>query len=125
MNGKILLVEDDLDLMRLFNDALTVGGYQVDGFTEPSKAFSHFKDNSHDYDLVISDVRMPQMSGLELVKKINEVNKDVKVLLMSAFEMESDNLKELKLNEFIQKPLHIEQLIKTVKKYLDKSSIDR
>lgn len=125
MNGKILLVEDDLDLMRLFNDALTVGGYQVDGFTEPSKAFSHFKDNSHDYDLVISDVRMPQMSGLELVKKINEVNKNVKVLLMSAFEMESDNLKELKLNEFLQKPLHIEQLIKTVKKYLDKSSIDR
>lgn len=125
MNGRILLVEDDLDLMRLFNDVLTVGGYQVDGFTEPSKAFSHFKDNSHDYDLVISDVRMPQMSGLELVKKINEVNKDVKVLLMSAFEMESDNLKELKLNEFLQKPLHIEQLINTVKKYLDKSSVDR
>jgi two-component SAPR family response regulator len=63
---------------------------------------------------------MPEMSGLELVKKINQVNKDVKVLLMSAFEMESDNLKELKLNEFLQKPLHIEQLINTVKKYLDK-----
>jgi two-component SAPR family response regulator len=65
---------------------------------------------------------MPQMSGLELVKKINQVDKDVKVLLMSAFEMESDNLKELKLNEFLQKPLHIEQLINTVKKYLDKKS---
>jgi two-component SAPR family response regulator len=62
------------------------------------------------------------MSGLELVKKINQVDKDVKVLLMSAFEMESDNLKELKLNEFLQKPLHIEQLINTVKKYLDKKS---
>ena len=122
MKGKILLVEDDLDLMHLFNDALVSGGYQVDGFTEPSKAFSHFKDNSNDYDLVISDVRMPQMSGLELVKKINQVDKDVKVLLMSAFEMESDNLKELKLNEFLQKPLHIEQLINTVKKYLDKKS---
>jgi hypothetical protein len=48
------------------------------------------------------------------------VNKDVRVLLMSAFEMESDNFKELKLNEFLQKPLHIEQLINTVKKYLDK-----
>jgi DNA-binding NtrC family response regulator len=65
---------------------------------------------------------MPQMSGLELVKKINQVDKDVKVLLMSAFEMESDNLKELKLHEFLQKPLHIEQLINTVKKYLDKKS---
>jgi DNA-binding NtrC family response regulator len=122
VTGKILLVEDDLDLMHLFNDALLSGGYQVDGFTEPLKAFSHFKDNPHRYDLVISDVRMPQMSGLELVKKINQVNKDVKVLLMSAFEMEKDSLKELKLNDFLQKPLHIEQLMNTVKKYLDKKS---
>jgi DNA-binding response OmpR family regulator len=120
MTRKILLVEDDLDLMHLFNDALIAGGYQVDGFTEPLVAFSHFKANPHDYNLVISDVRMPQMSGLELVKKINQVNRDVKVLLMSAFEMERDNLKELKLNDFLAKPLHIAQLMNTVKKYLDK-----
>lgn len=118
MNGRILLVEDDLDLMRLFYDALITGGYKVDGFTEPMTAYSQFKNNPDQYDLIITDVRMPQMSGIELIKNINKVNKEVKVLLMSAFEMERGNLKELKLEEFLQKPLHLEQLLKTVKKYV-------
>ena len=118
VNGRILLVEDDPDLMRLFYDALITGGYKVDGFTEPMKAYSQFKNNADQYDLIITDVRMPQMSGIELIKNINKVNKEVKVLLMSAFEMERGNLKELELEEFLQKPLHLEQLLNTVKKYV-------
>ena len=88
------------------------------------KAYSQFKNNADQYDLIITDVRMPQMSGIELIKNINKVNKEVKVLLMSAFEMERGNLKELELEEFLQKPLHLEQLLKTVKKYVHEKWID-
>lgn len=95
-NGRILLVEDDSDLLQLFHDALDSTGFQVDGFIDPLKAYSHFQENSHVYDLVISDVRMSGLSGIQLARKIKAVKKDVKVFLMSAFDMTDDRSSELK-----------------------------
>lgn len=70
INSRILLVEDDSDLLQLFHDALNGAGFQVDGFAEPVKAYSHFRENSDVYDLVISDVRMPGLSGIQLAKRL-------------------------------------------------------
>ena len=118
LGNKILLVEDDADLAELFSQALTRGGYTVDKFTNPVEACSSFEVNPTKYRLVISDVRMPEMTGLQLVKKINEINKDVKVLLMSAFELNSmgSDLKELTIEAFLEKPMHVNQLLSVVEK---------
>ena len=66
-------------------------------------AYSRFQEDPDRYDAVISDVRMERMSGVQLANKLKEVNKDVQIFLMSAFEFNEDHhldLKEIELKEF-------------------------
>ena len=86
-NCRVLLVEDEMDLMQLYQAALNASGIQVDGFTDPLKAYSRFQENSDNYDVIISDIRMPGLSGIQLAQKLKEIKKDVKVFLMSAYDM--------------------------------------
>jgi CheY-like chemotaxis protein len=96
-------------------------------FTDPFKALSHFNlDSTEDYhDKVLSDIRMPVMNGYEFVKKAKEIDKQVNVVLMSAFEIKdakddddnNENNKEflatpqdVKIDAFIQKPFSIKTL---------------
>ncbi len=72
MIARILLIEDDQDLLELFADALNKNGFSVDRFSDPLKAVSVFEQNPDGYDLVLSDIRMPGMTGLELVRKMKE-----------------------------------------------------
>ena len=89
--------------MQLYRDVLSGAGHEVDGFTDSLPAYSRFQENPDRYDAVISDVRMQGMSGVQLAKKLKDVNKDVQIFLMSAFEFNEDHhldLKEIELKEF-------------------------
>jgi two-component system, cell cycle response regulator CpdR len=124
--SRILLVEDETDLMQLYRDALGGAGHEVDGFTDSVDAYSRFQANPDLYDAVISDVRMQGMSGVQLAKKLKEINKDVKIFLMSAFEFNEDHhsdLNEIELKSFLQKPFHMKQLVAMVEKYIGQKSI--
>ena len=117
MKSRILLIEDDEDLLQLFADALVKSGYYVDKFADPLKAFSAFEQNSEGYDLILSDIRMPGITWLDLVRKMKNVNPNINCALMSAFETDSfqEDLGELELSSFMKKPMHIEQLVNAVK----------
>jgi DNA-binding response OmpR family regulator len=83
--SRILLVEDETDLMQLYRDVLSGAGHEVDGFTDSSDAFLRFQKNHPDrYDAIISDVMMQGMSGVQLAKKLKEINKNIQIFLMSA-----------------------------------------
>lgn len=113
----ILVVDDELDIVVIFKQALSRQGYTVFGFTDPLLALEHFKLNSEDYGLVITDVRMPRMSGIELAANIKAVKPDAKVLLMSAFEV-SDlefSMPGIKINDFLRKPIDVRTLVRRVK----------
>lgn len=116
MKSRILLIEDDADLLQLFTDALTDSGYYVDKFTNPLEALSVFEHNPNDYDLVLSDVRMPEINGIRLIKKMKDINENINCVLMSAFDVGSyqEEMEELELKTFMRKPMHIEQLVKAV-----------
>jgi DNA-binding NtrC family response regulator len=73
--SRILLVEDESDLMQLYRDLLCGAGHEVEGFTNPLDAYSRFQENPDRYDAVISDVRMQGMSGVQLAKKLKEINR--------------------------------------------------
>ena len=78
-------------------------------------AIEHFMLNSRNYSLVVCDVRMPAMNGFECVKKMREIVPSIKVILMSAFDI-NDPLynglsSSLKINGFIQKPFSLKELI--------------
>ncbi|HEX2471723.1 MAG TPA: response regulator [Nitrososphaera sp.] len=113
----ILVVDDELDIVLIFKQALSRQGYTVFGFTDPLLALEHFKVNSADYGLVITDVRMPQMSGFELAANIKVIKPDAKVVFMSAFEV-SDlefSMPGVKINDFLRKPVDVKTLVRRVK----------
>ena len=84
----ILVLDDYPDIGNIFKLGLQRKfGSDVFAFTDPFLALEHFKLNSERYGLVISDVRMPAMHGYEFVTKVKQINPDVKVCLMSAFEI--------------------------------------
>jgi len=113
----ILVVDDELDIVLIFKQALNRQGYTVLGFTDPLLALEHFKLNSSDYGLVITDVRMPRMSGFELAANIKVIKPDAKVVFMSAFEV-SDlefSMPGVKINDFLRKPVDVKTLVRRVK----------
>ncbi|MCC2649452.1 MAG: putative signal transduction response regulator, receiver domain protein [Nitrososphaeraceae archaeon] len=99
----------------------SIMGFNVDSFTDPFLALEHFHLNSKDYTIVISDIRMPGINGFEFVRKIREVKPKIKVLLMTAFDINatvfSEELLATKVNGFIQKPISLKILNSEIKKH--------
>lgn len=80
-NNKIVsIVDDEIDITELFHDALcnNIDGITVVTFNDPVIALEHFTGNKENYALVISDLRMPNLNGLELLKKIKKLNEKVR-----------------------------------------------
>jgi DNA-binding response OmpR family regulator len=112
--------------MQLYRDVLCGAGHEVDGFTDPLEAYSHFQGNSSLYDAVISDVRMSGMSGIQLATRLKQIKNDIQIFLMSAFEIAEDqhsDLKEIGLEEFLQKPFHMQQLVAMVENHIGQRAI--
>ena len=83
----ILIIDDEFGIVDSIKIWLERYNFAVCGFTDPLQALEFFKHNSGTITLVLSDIRMPQMNGYELVTKIKELQPKVKVILMSAFEI--------------------------------------
>jgi DNA-binding NtrC family response regulator len=117
------IVDDEMDITILFRDALSkISGISVFTFTDPKLALEHFTVNKHEYVLVISDLRMPGLSGIELIKKIKDINSCVRTLLITAFEVNNSlfqqYIKQNIINAFLQKPISVKDLIGEVKNQL-------
>jgi YesN/AraC family two-component response regulator len=86
----------------------------VDAFTNPEKALQSFKSNAESYFLMLSDVRMPVISGIQLAKRVKEINPNVKVVLMTAFEIRDSEFAKVfpstQVDGFVQKPVGIRDL---------------
>ena len=86
----------------------------MSAFTDPIMALEHFKINCKDYTMILSDIRMPGINGYELIKKAKEIDKQVKVILMSAFEINEKEfhnlLRDIKVDAFLQKPFSMWKL---------------
>jgi len=113
-----MLVDDEIDIIGLFTEILTLNGISVRPFTNAEEALREFEQNHSHYKLVISDVRMSPMSGIEFIKKLREIDANIKVILMTAFEMEGSQLREIDTDEFFNKPIGMKNLVQIVKKYV-------
>lgn len=119
INRSILLVDDELDIVNLFTELLKGKKYDVFGFTNPLKALEDYKENYDQYGMVISDIRMPKMNGFDLVKNVKMINRNISIILMSAYaDIDYSQLNDITINEVIQKPIRIMELLSTVEKHL-------
>ena len=121
----IAVIDDEADLAYLFKEALNqIDGVQAFAFTDPSLALEHFKANHQNYMVIISDYRMPTMTGMELLSKIKDVNPAVTRIMMSAFEIQDELFQEYKcVDKFLQKPILMTDLIDEVRMLVNKMQI--
>jgi DNA-binding NtrC family response regulator len=115
-NKLVAIVDDEDDIVKLFRDALgTINGITIFTFTDPVMALEHFKLNKENYVLVISDLRMPGLTGTELLKELRKLNQFVRTILMTAFSIDDSRIfqeyaKQELINAFLQKPIRLDNL---------------
>jgi len=113
---RVLLVDDEASVLRTVRDLLELHGFPVDPADNPVTALELARKNA--YATVISDIKMPEMSGLELLEKLHERDRDLPVVLMSAhadLDMAIDAVKKGAF-DFIIKPYRHEQLVQIVER---------
>jgi two-component system response regulator YesN len=121
---KIMVVDDEDDIAYVMHKALeTEGGFEVDAFTDPKQAQEQFKAHAHAYQVVLADPRMPYIGGLELAKEIRNLNQNVSILLMSAFEIEdrqefASKLRAARIDGFVEKPISMKKLVELIRQYV-------
>jgi DNA-binding NtrC family response regulator len=120
----VAIVDDELDIVNLFRDALNkIRGLSIFTFTDPLTAFEHIRMNKSKYAVVISDLRMPGINGMDLIYKIKKENPLIRTLLMTAFEVDDkvfeDYTKNKIIDGFLQKPLKLSALESEVRKQID------
>lgn len=117
--ASILLIDDEADILTLFKRSLEMSGYSTYGFVNPTAAVEHFRQNPKAYQIIITDVRMPGMSGFEVVREIRKMNPDVKIVMTSSFEMSIKEVKtvlpSLRIDSLIEKPIELEKLNEIVR----------
>lgn len=120
--ARLLVVDDEQDITIIIKKCLEGNNILVDEFTNSSQALEHFHEHPNDYYMVVSDIRMPSPTGFELAKEIYKINPDVKILLMSSFEIHKSEfakvLPSIRVEDFVQKPVSIAELRKTVLKHI-------
>ena len=126
-NKKIVsVVDDDLNTTELFHIALSenIDGISVVSFNDPIIALEHFAANKDAYVLVIADLRMPSLNGLELLKKVKSSNPKVRTILMSAYNFDEDLLflkymEEGIIDSSLDKPVTMNRLYQRVLEQLN------
>ncbi len=122
MNKRVLLVDDEPDLNLTLKMILEDKGFKVDSFTDPLLALQNFKEQAGMYDMIILDIKMPEMNGFELYRQIKKIDNKVKVCFLTAGEMYygvyTNIVNSLDAEYFIQKPIDNEELVKRLNRIL-------
>ena len=113
---RVLLVDDESDIVNVLKQGLKLKGFKVDAFTDPARALIEFKPDF--YDFLITDIRMPEINGFELYRKIREIDRKIKVYFLTAFdiyEKEAESMfPSLNAKRFIKKPIRYQDLAQTL-----------
>ena len=114
-NKIVSIVDDELSTTNLFYEALrTISGIDVFRFTDPIEALDHLKMNKRDYAVMISDLRMPVINGVQLLQAVKDLNPLTRTILLTAYNIDDSLLREYTkkeiINCFLQKPIGVDHL---------------
>lgn len=117
-NPSIMIVDDEPDVLLTYESFLSNAGFNVSTFEEPYKALAEFTSNPRLYDLIILDIRMENLNGLQLYQCMKAINPTSKLLFASALDAAKELtsiLPDIQSQDIIKKPIERENFIKTVK----------
>lgn len=120
---RILVVEDEIDLCDSIAEGLEIDGYAVDTCYDGKEAYSILLVET--YDLVILDLNLPNMDGIELLTEVRKINKNVKVIILSARSSVQDKVLGLDIgaNDYLVKPFEYEELEARIRNLLRRTFI--
>jgi len=120
-NERILVVDDEKMVVEIQQKMLKRLGYDVTSCTSSVEALKAFQANPDNFDLIITDMTMPDMTGDQLAQKIMEIRTDIPIILCSGFseKMSNEKAKSLGIKEFLMKPVLIKDLSITIRRTLD------
>jgi DNA-binding response OmpR family regulator len=125
LSRRILVVDDEPDINTTLEKALEQNGFKVDSYECPLIALENFKP--HFYDLVILDIKMPEMNGFSFYREIKKLDKNITICFLTGGEVYygvySDIFSSLPANCFIRKPIGNEELIQRVNEIINDATI--
>ncbi len=118
---RIILIDDEVSILKLGHQRLERLGYKVESTTSPIEALNLFRSQPEKFDLVITDLTMPKMTGDQLVKEILNIRPDLPIILCTGFSEKIDEkkAKEIGAADYIEKPLDKRDFAFRVRKVLD------
>ncbi|MEE4242728.1 MAG: ATP-binding protein, partial [Desulfopila sp.] len=118
---RIMVVDDEMVLARMLEKMLSKLGYQVALFVDSLTAVREYRRNPHDFDLIITDMTMPHMTGAELSREILSLRPDLPIIMLTGYSESIDEEKAARLGitSFMLKPMKKNMLVKMVRKVLD------
>ncbi len=121
-SGRILFVDDETMVTEATKSNLESFGYEVIIENDPLSALAKFEAQPYSFDLIITDMSMPKMTGLQLSKRISEIRKDIPIILITGFSdlVEDINLSEYGILELVRKPIRKVILAQTISRILTK-----
>jgi CheY-like chemotaxis protein len=118
-----MLVDDEVDILEVTKRGL--GSLDVTAFSDPRAAYNAIKNNPKEYCMLITDVRMPGMTGFELAREAKKLNDEIKILLMTAFEINLDEFRKVLpstvIDATLTKPFQLSKLQSVVASLLSKN----
>ncbi len=120
---RILFVDDEKMQTELAGDALSRLGYDATTFTDSTQALSHFIKHPDNWDLVITDMSMPGITGDVLGRQIKSIRPDMRMIICTGYSetLNEERAKEIGFSAFILKPLIIKELARLIRRILDQS----
>ena len=118
INRKILLAEDDRDMRRFLGKALQNAGYEVASFDNGMSAYHRLREEP--FELLLTDIVMPEMDGIELARRATELDPDIKVMFITGFAavaLNPDNNAPPQA-KILSKPFHLKDLVNEVQRLL-------
>src|SRR5215472_3811965 len=120
LNGKkkVLIVDDEPDINTILKKVFEQNGFNADSYDDPILALENFKAGS--YDILLLDIKMPEMDGFQLYQKMKRIDSKVKVCFLTASELyyerfrDEEEFIEIDKDLFLQKPIENEDLIKKI-----------
>jgi len=119
---QILFVDDEKPIVDMTQKMLNKLGYKVKGVTDPEEALHLFRETPEAFDLVVSDMTMPKMDGVQLTERLREVRPDIPVIICTGHStlINEENAEKLNISAYAMKPVSLSESAQIIRDVLDR-----